>query len=104
MLFEDFIQDAYVTAIAVDNLGNGYIAGSAYKSLGNDTALGKRDAYVRKYNRSGSIEWTRQFGSSMDDDVVGLVVYNDHIYVAGVTQGNCLQNSVKCQPLSAVIS
>jgi len=49
---------------------------------------GGNDAFVRKYDSSGGIEWTRQFGSPVDDYANGVAVYGSgSIYVVGQTLG-----------------
>jgi hypothetical protein len=50
--------------------------------------IGGRDAYLRKYDGSGSVLWTRQFGTTLQDDANVVTVHtNGNIYVAGQTYG-----------------
>lgn len=75
-------------SVAVDGLGNVYITGGTDGDLGGDSA-GSSDAFVSKYDASGSLQWIKQFGSSGYDvsydisvDVLG------NIYVSGTAGGS----------------
>jgi hypothetical protein len=47
------------------------------------------DAFVRKYDTSGEVLWTRQFGTSEDDSAYGVAVdASGAVYVAGYTGGH----------------
>ena len=48
-----------------------YVAGSTDGTLGQGTA-GSTDAFVRKYDVSGSEQWTRQFGASNVDEALAI--------------------------------
>ena len=67
--------------------GDIYVAGNTFGSL-QGANLGKRDAFVRKYNASGNELWTKQFGTSHYDFLSGITVdANGGVYVAGYTLG-----------------
>jgi hypothetical protein len=51
------------------------------------TSSGRVDAFVRRYNRNGGIEWTRQFGSSSIDAASSVAADATGVYVAGYTLG-----------------
>ena len=75
--------------VSVDGLGNVYISGGTRGMLGRTTDTGAEDAFVSKYDASGTHLWTQQFGTSSDDrsngvsaDVLG------NVYVTGRTFGN----------------
>lgn len=83
-------------AIAVDALGNTYVAGIFSNTIDMDpgpgvtllTAAGqynsKTDAFVAKYAPSGALLWARQWGAHVDEDVGGVAVDgNGNVYVAG---------------------
>jgi hypothetical protein len=74
--------------ISADALGNVYVAGLTYGNLAGTNA-GLTDVFLAKYDASGTLQWTRQFGTSNYDD--GLSVSADGlggVYIAGRTQGN----------------
>lgn len=62
-----------VSGVAVDPKGNVYIAGST------DGALGEEEAFIRKYDSSGSVLWTQQFGASTLRSVRVDALGNPHV-------------------------
>lgn len=65
-----------------DTLGNVYITGKVA------TTSAGRDVFVRKMSGSGSVVWTKTYGTSAYDDARGIATYNgSEVYVAGETQG-----------------
>ena len=47
------------------------------------------DAFIAKYDASGTLRWTQQWGTSEWDSIVSLVADGQgNIYIAGVTGGN----------------
>lgn len=59
----------------------GYVSGA----LPGQTWSGGPDAFVRKYDASGNVSWTRQFGTPDSDAAYGVVVNGaGEVYVAGV--------------------
>jgi hypothetical protein len=74
--------------IAADAAGNVYVVGRTDGVLPGESSAGGSDAFVRKYNTAGDVQWTRQFGTSMFDNAVRIVVdVNDNAYVVGATTG-----------------
>jgi hypothetical protein len=69
-------------AVAADNSGV-YVGGETEDALPDQTNSGLTDAYLRKYDSSGTELWTRQFGSSIADTINGISLYSDSVYVAG---------------------
>ena len=49
-------------AVAVDGSGNIYISGFTDGNLGGETNSGGTDAFLAKYNSSGTLQWTRLLG------------------------------------------
>jgi outer membrane protein assembly factor BamB len=78
----------YPTDISPDGLGNVYIAGETNGSLGGSNA-GEFDAFVLKYDSSGTLQWTRQLGSSSRDGSKGVSADSlGNVYIAGGSNGN----------------
>jgi hypothetical protein len=74
--------------VSADHLGNVYVSGYTEGTLVG-ASFGLTDAFLRKYDGSGNVLWTRQFGSSNHD--VGQGVSADrlgNVFVCGSTQGN----------------
>ncbi|MGH2829779.1 MAG: SBBP repeat-containing protein [Actinomycetota bacterium] len=72
----------------MDGSGNVYAAGYTFGTLPGQTSSGSYDAFLRRYDTSGSVIWTRQFGSASDDDAaVAAVDGSGNVYVAGLTFG-----------------
>ena len=66
-----------------DTGGNVYLAGKVA------TTSNSRDAFVRKLSPSGSVLWTKQYGTSKYDDTRGIATLDGSaIYTAGATQGS----------------
>ena len=76
------------TRVAVDGMGNIIVAGSTMDSLPGQTRAGYDDAFVRKLSPEGSELWTRQFGSSLSSEALGVAVDGmGNIIVAGRLYG-----------------
>ena len=74
--------------VSADGLGNVYISGNTEGSLGGPNAGGE-DAFVSKYDASGTLLWTEQLGTSNSD--YSLAVSTDglgNVYVSGFTEGS----------------
>lgn len=79
-------------SVSTDTAGNVYISGRTDGSLGGPNLSSGdyyTDLYVAKYDGAGTLQWTRQFGTSVDD--VGGAVSVDglgNVFVAGFTRVN----------------
>ncbi len=73
------------TASAADADGNVYVAGTTAGTFPGQTSAGGSDAFVRKYDSSGTELWTRQFGTSSSERATGISVDGSGVYVAGWT-------------------
>jgi hypothetical protein len=72
----------------VDAAGNVYFAGATDGALPGQTNAGEQDAFLRKYDASGTELWTRQFGTRNTEGGQAVSVDTDgSIYVAGRTFG-----------------
>ncbi len=73
------------TSVSADGLGNVYVSGLTEGVLGLANAGGE-DAFLSKYDSSGSLQWTRQFGTSADDVSRGVAADQlGNVFVVGVT-------------------
>ena len=79
------LSQDYSSGVSADGLGNVYISGYTFGSLGGPNA-GGTDAFLAKYSPAGSLLWTRQLGTGSDD--LGLGVSADglgNVYISGYT-------------------
>ena len=76
--------------VAIDSNNNVYITGSTYGSLGGaNAAVGSVDAFLAKYNSDGTVEWTKQLGTSSYDQANGVAIdSNNNVYITGYTDGS----------------
>lgn len=71
-----------------DTGGNLYLAGKV------STASSGRDAFVRKLSASGSVLWTKQYGTSSYDDARGVATLDGSaVYTAGATKGSLIEKN-----------
>jgi len=86
-------RDDDVYALALDLAGGVYLAGSTLGSL-QAPLQGDGDAFVRKLNSAGAVEWTRQLGTSNVD--IGMAMAVDptgNVFIGGYTSGSFEGNS-----------
>jgi hypothetical protein len=75
------------SGLAVDGFGNVYISGNTFGNLSAANA-GDTDVFLRKYNSTGTLQWSQQFGTSGLD--FGSSVSTDgegNVYVSGGALG-----------------
>jgi hypothetical protein len=65
-----------------------YLAGTTYLQLAELCSLGGSDAFVRKFDFEGSVLWTQQFGSDVNDYANAIGTGGDGIFVLGITYGS----------------
>ncbi len=54
---------------------------------GSGGTLGTKDLFVRRYDRNGTKQWTRQFGTSADEDPGAIAAGDGGLFVVGTTSG-----------------
>jgi len=69
-------------AVNASGVYAGGIAGLG-TALPGQTNAGARDAFLRKYDANGTEQWTRQFGTIGNDQVLGAYADSDSVYVTG---------------------
>jgi len=74
--------------VAVDSSGNVYVTGSTTGGLDGNTNAGWNDIVLVKYDSGGAKQWTRQLGTTSNDDGTGVAVDSSgNVYVTGYTEG-----------------
>jgi hypothetical protein len=83
-------KDTRATSVAVDSLGNVYVAGYTYGDLDGNTLTGLDDFFVTKYSSAGTKLFTNHLGvSGHSAEAYGVAVDSlDNVYVAGYTDGD----------------
>ena len=78
----------YVQALAPDGAGGVMVAGSTNGDLGGPNAGGS-DAFVARYDGTGSQLWLRQIGTEREDFAYGLALGEaGTVFIAGSTEGS----------------
>ncbi len=73
-----------VLALAFNANDDVILAGSTNSAFPGYTALGSFDLILRAYDTDGGVLWTRQFGTSGNDDVAAVLIRSDgQIYLPG---------------------
>lgn len=84
--------DSDVAGGAAADSSGVYVAGSTIGVFPGQSAAGGIDVYLRKYSFTGSVLWTRQFGTPSDDDTIGpsgaVGTDNTGVYIGGTTDGS----------------
>lgn len=79
-------NNEWARAVKADGPGNVYVAGYTWGTFPGQSSSGSQDAFLRKYDSTGSAAWTRQFGTSDKDDIRELAIdSSNNIYAAGYT-------------------
>jgi len=74
--------------VATDSSGNVYVAGGTKGNLNGISNSGRTDAFVIKFNSSGTKQWTKQMGTSSSDLANGVATDpSGNVYVTGGTYG-----------------
>ena len=81
--------DEIATGIAADAQGNVYVSGHTMGMLDGNPNAGGIDSFIVKYDGAGIKQWTREFGTTMDDIATGIATdAQGNVYVTGRTGGS----------------
>jgi hypothetical protein len=87
-----FVEKSQAYGVAVNSTGI-YAVGFIIVG-GSVTVAGDVQAFVRKYDFNGYIQWTQIFGTSAEDYAIGVALDGNSLYVTGSTRGTLgLSNS-----------
>ena len=89
-------QDTNAYDVAVDSLGNVYVAGGTTGGLPGNTLTGTEDSFVTMYDSAGNLVRTRQLGVSGQVTRANGVAVDSlgNVYVAGFTEGGLPGNTL----------
>jgi len=86
-------SDGRAEGVATDASGNVYVVGYTFLALEGESAGGV-DAFVRSFDRDGTVRWTRQFGTNATDEALGVATdASGNVYVVGRTLGALVGDS-----------
>ena len=78
----------FANGVTTDSSGNVYVTGGTKGGLDGNTSAGNTDLFVIKFNSTGTMQWTKQLGSSGRDSANGISIDSSgNIYVTGMTFG-----------------
>ncbi|MBI4334628.1 MAG: SBBP repeat-containing protein [Chloroflexi bacterium] len=82
------LSDVDPNAVAVDSGGGVYVVGETQGALDGPAPIGAGDAFIRKYEASGALAWTRQFGTTFKDNARSVATGPaGTVLVTGFTNG-----------------
>ncbi len=85
---KQFSVAASIGSVTVDSAGNAYVTGYTDGDLAGTNA-GGQDAFVAKYDSTGTQEWIKQFGTSDYDIALSVAIDSaGNAYVTGYTSGD----------------
>lgn len=83
-----------VRSVSADGLGNVYVTGSTWGLFAGNVSSGDVDGFVSKYDAAGNLAWTKQFGTAMVEESLGIAADNlGNVYVSGRTHGSLPGNT-----------
>ncbi len=74
------------SGVSLDDSGI-YVLGGTLGALPGQAPSGGDDSFIAKYDFSGNMVWTRQFGTNTLDQAYGVSATSSGVYVAGSTYG-----------------
>ncbi len=85
---------AYPQGVAVDSGGNVYATGYASGAFDGNAYFGATDIFLVKFDNNGQKKWSQQYGTSADDEAMGIVIdSNNNVWLTGNTSGMLGQSS-----------
>ncbi|MDX2054204.1 MAG: SBBP repeat-containing protein [Polyangiaceae bacterium] len=86
------------SGVAVDPVGNLYVAGSSEGTFAGNLSAGKTDAFVAKFDPTGVLQWTRQYGEIGSEWVKAIAVgANGDLWVTGSTTSSWAAVNTGCR-------
>jgi Bacterial Ig-like domain/Beta-propeller repeat len=86
--------DDIAFSVTADASGNVFAAGTTFGGLDGNALVGGSDAFVVKYSSAGARQWTRQLGTTDDDDAFGVATdASGNVYLTGDTFGSLPGNT-----------
>lgn len=86
--------DEEAWAVTTDSSGNVYVAGYTTGALDANTNAGGLDIMLVKYDAAGQKQWSRQIGTSGDEEAFGVTTdAGGAVYLAGYSEGALDGNS-----------
>ncbi len=79
------VDDAW--GVATDGTG-AYVFGETDRAFPGQVNAGSTDAYVRKYDPAGNLQWTKQFGENGADWAYGMSIDETGGYIVGSGNGS----------------
>ena len=80
-------QEEYVLNHVADQSGNIYVSGKTVGVMDGQN-FGKNDGFITKIDSLGNTIWTKQFGTSEDEDILWSALDNKgSVYITGTTKG-----------------
>ena len=85
----------YGNDVTTDSSDNIYVTGYTGGGLDLNTTSGNHDIVLVKYNSIGTKQWTKQLGTSLGDQGLGVTTDSSgNIYVTGLTDGRLDGNTI----------
>ncbi len=92
------------SAIVVDDEGDAYISGTTRGDFSDEGQGNRADAFVIRFDASGGEVWTREVGTSADDECLAVAIGPEgNLYLAGATMGDFEQDETYSTADSFVI-
>lgn len=81
-------REEYVLNHVTDSRGNIYVSGKTTGTV-DKTNSGKNDGFLIKLDSTGNTIWSKQFGTSEDEDILWSTIdQKGCVYITGTTTGN----------------
>ncbi len=82
-------KDDEIVFSFTDSQGNIFVAGSTWGAVGGFKNKGKKDVFAAKYKSDGTLEWSKNYGSTdWDSAAAGATDTEGNLIISGSTWGN----------------